>query len=219
MCSVKRLTDRQGEILDFIRRHRHRAGFAPSVRDIGAEFGLAPATVHEHIRALERKGHLERTPRQSRTLSPVARGVPKSPPAPSTAVPILGRVAAGSPILAAENIEDTLDLPPEWAAPDSFLLRVEGDSMRDAHILNGDLVLVRPQATASDNEIVVALVEDEATVQRFRKRRGRIELHPANPDIQPIRISATAGLDVRILGRVVGVFRPPVRSRTVSGKP
>ena len=211
MCSVKRLTERQQEILDFIRRHRRRAGFPPSVRDIGAEFGLSPATVHDHIRALEKKGHLSRTPHQSRSLSPVARGVPQPAERPDAPVrvPLVGRVAAGSPVLATENVEDTLGLPAAWSTPGGFLLRVEGDSMRDAHILDGDLVLVRPQPTASDDEIVVALVEDEATVKRFRKREGRIELHPANPAFRPIAISETDGLAVRIVGRVVGVFRPP----------
>ena len=204
---MKELTVRQRQILDFIRRHRQKEGFAPSVREIGEQFGLAPATVHDHIKALERKGSLERHPLRSRSLSPVARSGPVDEIAPSSDIPLLGRVAAGAPILAEENIEDVLALPEAWAPPGTFLLRVEGESMRDAHILNGDMVLVRPQQSASNGEIVVAMIEDEATVKRFRKTAGRIELHPENPAFEPIVVDESDSRRVQIVGKVVSVLR------------
>jgi len=210
MRSVKQLTPRQREILDFIRRHRDRKGFPPSIREIGDRFGLAPATVHDHIKALEKKGRLGRQPHRSRSLSPTASGVPDSRPEGTR---VIGRVAAGAPILAEENVEDVLDLPETWAEPGTFLLRVEGQSMRDAHILDGDLVLVRPQRDASNGEIVVALIEDEATVKRFRRTSGGIELDAENPDYAPISLSASDALRVEIVGKVIGVFRPPVGGR------
>jgi len=208
MCSVKDLTQRQRDILDFIHQYREDAGFPPSVREIGERFGLAPATVQDHIKALERKGSLERRPHRSRSLSPVARGGPIR--GRIDGIPVVGRVAAGAPILAEENLEDILSLPEGWASPGSFLLRVQGESMRDAHILDGDLVLVRPQESASNGEIVVALIDDEATVKRFRKTADGIELVAENPDFGPIRVRAGQGLRVRIVGRVTGVFRTSV---------
>jgi repressor LexA len=134
--------------------------------------------------------------------------VPSRQSRESRGVPILGRVAAGAPILADENVEDVLELPAAWVADDVFLLRVQGDSMRDAHIVNGDLVAVRPRKTAADGEIVVALIEDEATVKRFRKTGGGVELAAENPDYPPILLSKADGKRMEILGVVVGVFRP-----------
>lgn len=210
ICSVEQLTRRQEEILEFIDRYRDCKGFPPSVREIGDEFGLAPSTVHDHIRALERKGHLGRQPRRSRSLSLTATRVPQNPGPAGTGIPLVGRVAAGAPLLAEQNVEDIFDLPESWAQPGTFLLRVQGDSMRDAHILDGDLVLVRPQQSASNGDVVVALIEDEATVKRFRKTPTGIELHPENPAYAPIALQDSDGLRVRLIGLVVAVFRPQV---------
>ncbi len=198
------LTKRQEQVLDFIRDHSRENGFPPSVREIGGRFGLSPATVHDHIKALERKGSLERRANRSRSLV-VAE--PERQHATPTDVPVVGRVAAGSPILAEENIEDVVRLPEGWAADGSFLLKVEGDSMEGAHILDGDYVLVRPQQTASNGEIVIALIEDEATVKRFYKAKNRVELRAENPAYGPIEIEFSEGVSVGIVGKVVGVMR------------
>ena len=209
------MTPRQEEILQFIRDFSRESGFPPSVRDIGEHFGLYPATVHDHIKALERKGHLERRPNQSRSLvavegrprRPQPRKSRSNPHATPLEVPIVGRVAAGSPILAEENIEDVVRLPEGWAPAGAFLLRVQGDSMRDAHILDGDYVLVRPQPSAADGDIVVALIEDEATVKRFYRTRDGIELRAQNPAFGPIRVGSSEGVSVGVVGKVVGVLR------------
>jgi repressor LexA len=209
ICLVQELTSRQEQVLRFIEDHTERSGFPPSVRDIGEQFGLNPATVHDHIKALERKGHLLRRPHRSRSLVVVNRKprdiAPESTEDPG--VPIVGRVAAGEPILARENIEDMVHFPGGWAPAGSFLLRVQGDSMQDDHILDGDYVLIRPQKTATNGEIVVALIEDEATVKRFYRTRERIELRPANEAYEPIRIDESEGTTFALVGTVVGVLR------------
>jgi repressor LexA len=201
---VKGLTQRQEQILKFVGSYGRQHGFPPSVREIGARFELNPATVYEHLRALERKGHLHRKPNQSRSMVPAAA---PDPTASTTSVPVIGRVAAGTPILAEENIEDRLDLPEPWVPAGSFLLRIQGDSMRDAHILDGDYVLIRPQPTADNGDIVVALIDEEATLKRYYRTPDRIELRPENPDFQTITLEASEGRRVAILGRVAGVFR------------
>lgn len=200
-----RLTARQREILDYIREYSRENSFPPAVRDIGNRFGVNPATVHDHLKALERKGYIVKQPNLSRSLSVVERR--GSGKAAVGGTPLVGRVAAGAPILAEENIEDTVHLPEGWAPDGGFLLRVEGASMRDAHILDGDLVLVKPQATATNGEIVVARLGDEATVKRFYKTRRGIELRPDNPAYDPIRLSASESAQFAIVGKVVGVFR------------
>lgn len=208
---MKDLTRRQGEILGFIADYSDRNGFPPSVRDIGQRFGLNPATVHDHLRALERKGALRRTPHQSRAMALAKPGGRRetgpSGTDASVEVPVLGRIAAGRPALAEQNVEDSFSLPQRWVPAGAFLLRVSGDSMRDAHILDGDYVLVRPQPDASNGEIVAALIEDEATVKRFYRTRQGIELRPENPDFEPLRLTERDPETVSILGRVVGVFR------------
>ena len=204
---MKTLTSRQAEILLFIGKHCERNGFPPSVRDIGARFGLNPATVHDHIRALERKGRLHRQPKLSRSLVVINPDGPTEEHLTPNEVPIVGRVAAGAPILAQENIEDVVRLPDGWAPEGAFLLRVEGDSMQDAHILDGDYVLVRPDKTASNGEIVVAMIEDEATVKRFYRRKNRVELRSENPVYAPIEVRESEATEFAIIGKVIGVFR------------
>src|ERR1700746_4010738 len=185
------LTERQQAILDFINEYVQGNGFPPSVREIGQHFGVYPATVQDHISALERKGYLQKKRFQSRTLSVPASsrrqatesGVPGIP-----GIPIIGRVAAGLHLLAQENIEDMIQLPKDWAPAGAFLLKVQGKSMEGAHILDGDYVLVHPHETALNGEIVVALIGDEATVKRFYRSDRGVTLKPENPKYRPIEI-------------------------------
>jgi len=205
MTYERELTRRQEEILDFIRAEVHRRGFPPSVREIGEAVGLSSSsTVHSHLDALERKGFVRRDPSKPRALEVLdfrdtERGIDYGS---VRAVPLVGQVAAGSPILAAENIEGTMSLPVEMADDSAFLLRVRGDSMIGAGILDGDFVVVRQQDTATDGDIVVAMIDDEATVKRFFRESDRIRLQPENPTLEPIYAR-----DVRILGRVIALFR------------
>lgn len=197
------LTERQQSILNFINEYVDANGFPPSVREIGRHFGIYPATVQDHINALERKGYLQKKKFQSRTLSVPA----SSRRRPEGGIPIVGRVAAGLPLLAQENIEDMIQLPKEWAPAGAFLLKVQGNSMEGAHILDGDYVLVHPQKTAANGEIVVALMGDEATVKRFYRTETGITLKAENPKYAPIEIERGEAASFSIVGKVMGVLR------------
>jgi repressor LexA len=199
------LTKRQQEIFDFIKRYSAKYGYPPTVRDIGKAVGLASSsTVHAHLANLEKAGLLRRDPSKPRALELLdkAADAVKSVVSPG-GLPLIGSVAAGQPILAEENIEDYVQVP-EVAGGDEgeYVLRVRGESMKNAGILPGDFVVVRPQETAGDGEIVVALVGEEATVKRFFRESDHVRLQPENAAMEPIRSK-----EVRILGRVVGVFR------------
>ena len=202
------LTKRQKEIFDFIRRYASKHGYPPTVREIGKAVGLgSPSTVHAHLANLEKAGLLRRDPSKPRALELLDRVVGSAADTVRNAVrpgiPVVGSVAAGQPILAEENIEEYVQLPPEIGGEEGeFILRVRGDSMRDAGILDGDNVVVRKQETATDGEIIVALVGEETTVKRFFREADHIRLQPENPEHQPIRSK-----DVQILGRVVGLYR------------
>src|SRR2546422_168311 len=198
------ITERQQAILDFINEYVKDNGFPPSVREIGRHFGVYPATVQDHIAALERKGYLQKKRFQSRTLS-----VPASsrPPVHENGIPIVGRVAAGVPLLAQENIEDMIQLPKDWAPAGAFLLKVQGHSMEGAHILDGDYVLVHPKETATNGEIVVALIGDEATVKRFYRTEHGITLKAENPKYEPIEIEMDDAASFKVIGKVMGVLR------------
>jgi len=199
------LTKRQQEIFDFIKRYSAKYGYPPTVRDIGKAVGLASSsTVHAHLANLEKVGLLRRDPSKPRAIELLDRAVEgvKSVVRPS-GLPLVGQVAAGSPILAEENIEDYVTVPSIAGGEEGeYVLRVRGDSMKDVGILEGDFVVVRPQQTAGDGEIVVAMVGEEATVKRFFREDDHIRLQPENATMEPIR-----SRDVRVLGRVVGVFR------------
>src|SRR5882672_3144179 len=190
------LTDKQQAILDFINEYVEENGFPPSVREIGRKFGIYPATVQDHISALERKGCLQKKRFQSRTLS-----VPASSRRPP-GIPIVGKVAAGQPVLAQENIEDMIHLPKDWAPAGAFLLKIQGNSMEGAHILDGDYVLVHPQQSASNGEIVVALIGDEATVKRFYRTEAGITLKAENPKFKPIEIERNEAASFKVVGKV-----------------
>ena len=208
---MRELTARQRDVLNFIRGFTARHGVPPTVREIGEKFRVTPRAAFDHLRALERKGMLQRRAAPGRT----ARGLTLTEAAggrgQSASVPILGRIAAGQPLLAEENREGELPIA-AGALPgrgeDLFALRVRGESMISAHICDGDLVLVRRQDSAQLNDIVVALVEsdagDEATVKRFQRDGERVVLKPEHPTMVPIVVDARA---VRILGKVVGLLR------------
>jgi repressor LexA len=206
---MREMTARQREVLGFIRSFTERHGAPPTVREIGERFGFTARAAFDHLRALERKGMLHRRAtdkRVSRTLvlaqRPGARRTIRE-------VPVLGRIAAGSPIYAAENLEGTIPVSTDWLerkGDDVFALRVRGESMIEAHIVDGDLVLVRPQPSAQPGDIVAALVDDEATVKRFARDGERVILKPEHPTMKPIVVEPGRA-DVRILGKVLGVMR------------
>ena len=212
------LTGRQQEIWDYLVEYVDRHGYPPTVREIGEHVGLAsPSTVHAHLANLERAGYLRRDPTKPRALELLQHKRAAAEPAElrpereheTHALPLLGQIAAGGPLLAEENVEDYVGVPePLSRGGDEFLLRVKGESMINAGILDGDIVVVRKQQDARNGEIVVALVgddenADEATVKRFfREDGGRVRLQPENDALEPIYAPHVA-----ILGRVTGVFR------------
>ena len=200
------LTRRQREILGFIKTFTQRHSVPPTVREIGGRFHVTPRAAFDHLRALERKGHLRRrvtAGRSSRNLTLVER-------APATReVPVYGRIAAGEPLFAEQNLEGTLPVGVEWLASkgeEVFALKVHGDSMINAHIVEGDLVLVRRQQSAELGDIVVALLDNEATVKRFARQGEAIVLKPEHPTMVPILVRQ-GQKDFKILGKVVGLVR------------
>jgi repressor LexA len=196
------LTKRQQEIFDFVRSYVGEHGYPPTVRDIGQAVGLASSsTVHAHLANLEKAGALRRDPTKPRAIEVLKDKARQAVGA--GALPVVGQVAAGSPILAEENIEEYVPVPGIAGGDDGeFVLRVKGDSMKDAGILEGDFVIVRRQETAVDGEIVVALVGEEATVKRFFREDDHVRLQPENETMEPIRTR-----DAQVLGRVVGLCR------------
>jgi repressor LexA len=199
------LTKRQQEIFDFIRKYSAKYGYPPTVRDIGKAVGLASSsTVHAHLANLEKIGLLRRDPSKPRAIELLDRAVESVKGIVRTeGLPLVGSVAAGSPILAEENVEDYVSVPEIAGGRDGeYLLRIRGDSMKEAGILEGDYVVVRPQDTANDGEVVVALLGEEATVKRFFREADHIRLQPENEAMEPIRSK-----EVKVLGRVVGLLR------------
>jgi repressor LexA len=198
------LTKRQQEIFDFIKRYSALNGYPPTVRDIGKAVGLASSsTVHAHLANLEKVGLLRRDPTKPRAIELLDRAAAGVRSFVRPGLPLIGQVAAGQPVLAEENIEEYISTP-AFAGGDvgEYLLRVRGESMKGIGMLDGDLVVVRPQETAADGEIVVALVGEEATVKRFYQESDHIRLQPENELMEPIR-----SRDVRVLGKVVGLMR------------
>jgi repressor LexA len=196
------LTKRQKEIFDFIRRYAARYGYPPTVREIGKAVGLhSSSTVHAHLANLEKVGLLRRDPTKPRAIELLVDRAKRAMRGPG--LPLVGQVAAGEPILAEENIEEYVQVPSAIGGEQGdYILQVKGDSMRDAGILEGDYVVVSEADDADNGEIVVALIEDEATVKRFYREKDRVRLQPANKAYKPIRTR-----DAKVLGRVIGVYR------------
>ncbi|MBO0707044.1 MAG: transcriptional repressor LexA [Candidatus Dormibacteraeota bacterium] len=199
----RQVSGRQEQILDYIREVTRERNYPPSVREIGEAVGLSSSsTVHNHLNQLERLGLIRRDPTKSRTVQLVEQADTARMRRQAVAVPVVGNVAAGTPILAEEHIEDHLLLSPEIAQEGWFGLRVRGDSMVGVGILDGDMVIVRPQKDAPDGTIVVALVGDEATVKRLDRQRGHVRLISENPEYAPIEPE-----QVEMVGAVRGVLR------------
>lgn len=212
------LTLRQREILQFIEEYLESNGYPPTVRDIGAAVGLtSSSTVHAHLSNLEKAGAIRRDPSKPRALEILgdkaggaisatrraAGRVGQAVAEATSGLPLVGAVAAGGPIVAEQNIEDYIDVPRIAGGDEAdFVLSVRGDSMQKAGILDGDFVVVKSQQTARDGEIVVALIDDEATVKRFFREGDHVRLEPENDDYEPIR-----SRDAQVVGSVVGVFR------------
>ena len=209
MSPQSTLTARQREVLEIIERHMQQRGYPPSVREIGEAVGLtSPSTVHAHLAALQKRGYLRRDPTKPRAIE--VRWDPNSDAVaerrPVRHVPLIGDVAAGTDVLAQENVEELLPLPVDFTGDgELFILRVRGDSMIERGILDGDYVVCRSQTTADSGDIVVAGIPgDEATVKTFTSAGDRVVLQPANPRLGPMEFDPD---DVRVFGRVVTVMR------------
>lgn len=200
------LNQKQQEIINFIREYIQKKGYPPAVREIGEAVGFSSSsTVHNHLSNLEKKGYLRKDPTKPRTIELLIDSDNYNifHADKIINVPLIGNITAGEPILAEENIEDNIPLPVSFVGRDSvFILRVKGDSMIEAGILDGDNVIVKQQSTAQNGDIVVALFEDEATVKRFYKNEHNIRLQPENPNMEPFIVD-----DLKILGKVIGVYR------------
>jgi len=220
MKDKKGLTPVQERVFNFLKDHLQEKGFPPTLREIASHFGLqGPKAPQKTLNILEKKGYIHKVPGGSRAIEilmskvgrhgglPYKMGFAESDTAPTFPVPIVGRVQAGEPILAIENIEGYINLDRSLASSeDVFLLRVQGDSMIDAHIQDGDFAMVKPQPNAENGEIVVALIEDEATIKKIFKKRDLIRLEPANSKMEPIVIRK-GEKKVTIVGKVIGIFR------------
>lgn len=205
---MRELTKRQNEIFEYIKQTVHSKGYPPSVREIGEAVGLASSsTVHGHLSRLEEKGYIKRDPTKPRAIEIVTEQLGESANMESTIhVPVIGKVTAGIPITAVENVEEYFPLPEHFTSThnsDIFILNVVGDSMIEAGILDGDKVIVRSQTIAENGDIIVAVTEEnEATVKRFYKEKTRYRLQPENSTMSPIYLD-----QVTVLGKVVGLFR------------
>ena len=196
------LTKRQKEIFDFIGKYARKYGYPPTVREIGKAVGLhSSSTVHAHLANLEKSGFLRRDPTKPRAIELLVDKAKKA--IQPDGLPLVGQVAAGEPLLAEENIEEYLEIPDVIGGEDGdYILRIRGESMKGAGIIEGDFVVVQRASDASDGEIVVALIGEEATVKRFFREKDHVRLQPENEAMEPIRST-----DVTVLGKVVGVFR------------
>ena len=205
------LTKRQQEIFDFIGKYADKMGYPPTVREIGKAVGLhSSSTVHVHLSNLEKAGVLRRDPTKPRALEILVEtarsardAVDSVLPGANGGLPVLGRVSAGPGMLAEENVEDYVEVPSMIGSREGdFVLEVRGESMKDAGIVDGDWVVVRPQQVADDGEIVVALLGEDATVKRIFREEDHLRLQPENEEMEPIRTT-----DAELVGRVIGVFR------------
>ncbi len=203
------LTDKQERILNFIVEYVEDKGYPPSIREIGTAFEISSLRgVTVHLDALERKGYIKRA-NTSRSITVIGRTGATSPKRNVTFLPIVGTIAAGTPILASENLEGTVPISPDMVhnihnIPGAFVLRVKGDSMIDEHIMPSDLVVIKPQANADNGDLVAVMLGDDATVKRIEFQNGRVRLIPANSAYEPIEINRE---DSHIIGKVIGLMR------------
>jgi repressor LexA len=204
--SRNELTPTQEKVFEFLKDFLREKGFPPTLREIASHFGLkGPKAPQKTLNILERKGYIRKVPGGSRAIEILS--YPQFSLTHILSVPIVGRVQAGEPILAIENIEGYINLDRSLASSgDVFLLRIQGDSMIEAHIQDGDFALVKPQPNAENGDIVVALIEDEATIKKIFKKRDLIRLEPANPKMEPIVVKK-GEKKITIVGKVVGIFR------------
>ncbi|MDI6783537.1 MAG: transcriptional repressor LexA [bacterium] len=203
---MKEMTERQQTILEFIKQFIRKEGYPPTVRELAQKFEMKSSSMFDHLTALERKGFLKRLSRKSRSLE-LSEFIESKRMATVREIPILGRVAAGKPLLAVENLDGSIFLDKSWVRNEKvFALKVKGDSMIDAHILDGDMVMVRSQNDVENGEIVVVLIADEVTVKRFYREQEKIRLQPENPTMEPLMFTAYS-TEFTILGKVIGVFR------------
>jgi len=198
----KKLTNRQQQVLDFIINYVRDVGYPPTVREIGNEFKISSKGAYDHIMAVEKKGYIRRDASKPRAIE-LMDFIPGRTPGSVIEIPVVGKVAAGEPLLASQNIDRTISLSSDMIRTEEpFALRIKGDSMIGVGILEGDYVIVKQQPAAEQGDIVVALIDDEATVKRFYKAGDHIKLQPENPSMKPIIVK-----DVTILGKVIGLFR------------
>lgn len=203
MFSMKELTRKQEQILNYIVKSIKEKVQAPTVREIAEEFEITNKAAHDHVKAIEKKGYIHVEKHQSRGIVVLRSNPADEIPTTATSIPLVGRVAAGLPILAEENIEDYVTVPNELAKKGTlYALRVIGDSMVEAGILDKDIAIIQKKETAKDGEIVVAMVDDEATLKTFYKESDYIRLEPANKNYKPIRTKKA-----QILGKLVGIIR------------
>lgn len=199
---AKELTDKQQKILDFLIERRFGKALPPTLADIALKFGYKNrATVQQHLQAIEKKGFIKKTPKLSRGIELTLEDKYFS------ARPVLGEVAAGNPLVIYQDEIDSIDLPSIAYMPsDSFLLRVKGDSLKDAYIFNGDYVIVNPNLNPKNGQVVAAVIDDAAVVKKFFKMNGKVELHSENADFKPINIEKNAS-NFKLVGVVIGIYR------------
>ena len=200
----KKLTEKQERVLNFIKKHIHEAGYPPTVREIAEKLGMAgPNSAKKFLDILERKGCIRRTAKSSRAIELLE----EKKWIFTRMLPVVGSIRAGTPLLAVENIEERIAVDPSLArSDDMFLLRVQGDSMIDAHITDGDLALIRPQPIVEQGEIAAVLIGDEATIKYFFRETESIRLQPANASIDPVVVHETRE-QIKVIGKVVGIIR------------
>ncbi len=201
---MESLTEKQLMVLRFLTEYYGVHGYPPSVRDLCTELGFkSPNTAHFHLKALQEKGYIRIAPGRNRGIT-----ILRTPLESGDRIPLVGSIAAGAPILAVENVEDTLKVDRGFfGAADAFSVRVEGDSMTGAHIADGDYVVIRPGGAPRNGDIVAALVDDEVTLKYLYKDADCVELRPANSKYDPLRFSGHEGISLRILGVMVGLIR------------
>lgn len=200
---MKELTDKQDQVLKYIVKAIKEKGFPPTIREIGDQFNITAKGAYDHLKAIEKKGYLKTSKNQSRAIELLRPNGSESIPSKATSIPLLGRVAAGVPILAEENVEDYISVPDDLAKKGTlYALKVSGESMVDAGIHNGDIAVIQKKEVAKNGEIIVALIDNEATLKVFYKEPDHVRLEPRNNRFKPIKTKK-----VSIIGKLIGIYR------------